>query len=1018
MIRFASPAWLALFALQAKGDADLPDGVHVRIQSSPLLGLPLAPWLVWQVPVSTIAVTTPRDPKLLKTAIPIEPPEAERDTTRYVAVEAVPPSGGKTAISLFDPDTGGLISRRSEPAAIVGGPVTRRVHLNGDIAGARLKVYAIYSKSTERIREDKPIATLPLPIPGDCRWYYGGITQKKGLDRVARGAPRRYTALDQPNGPFDPLVPDDEVARIEAQRAEVDAALEDVVRNPADAPWNVTLAVPNQGSSPPQSADVPQLDSVLMPICDPGFARYLGFADNIGKAIRRDMAKPLIGLVVSGVFAVDPQRVISEIQFGPFKLITRLEDRLPPLDADEQEMVDRVLDLTGAKDVANELRSKGFEIRCFTAAAGAVPTPDPLPAPGVSLTEANWIAAASGISTSFRQGFALSTTPFAPLLAMARDDGKGFKPRTRLIKTRTAPRHVVLLRGEDSAGHQIASDAPISSGAKNRYRFCSGDLFGRFGNPADIDVPDPGRPAPPPPVLRAMPLRAVLDDQAPGALSPGSLDVRVPVPDNSSIGIGGRPIATLMLSFAGETRTLAATPGTMIAQVFALPPLAPQQSGSWALTAYFVDDNGTSSPHAAQTINITDGRRPRPTPAGPGIIWTSRPGPSPDVELRLSWPAAPGQAYRAWIADQRGLDLPAAATRAAIALDGYTKQQQGQLNGRADRFRLITDTPITAGTDGRAHLATTLPRTLQTVGFLRIVPETHPDPLANLNACGFVQADFDACGLVPVAVPNDQRPPIPRLTLAVNAAGKPELMVEAVGFDLNAIAVAEPGLFAQPPTAANPPRYRLRRASGTVNDPLYARMVGGIRPLSLDRSDDAPQFAATFVDASALLPFVRYTWWAEVCLPAERRLPRGATMLPPPGAITAENTAQTEDAPAAFSLLSAPVTVVNAPTGAPAALNPASITATIAAATGGFVLQLLIADVPVAHPQAVGPYRIRLWAEQNGAAPVLLADAVPTTNPAFQWTGTVASNGATNIYVVVIDPLGRESPPTVKAVAS
>ena len=491
---------------------------------------------------------------------------------------------------------------------------------------------------------------------------------------------------------------------------------------------------------------------------------------------------------------------------------------MPPLDADEQEMVDRVLDLTGARDIADKLRGDGYEIRCFTAAAGAVPPPDPLPAPGVSLAEANWIAAASGVSTSFRQGFDLSTTPFAPLLAMARDDGKGFTPRTRSIKTRTAPRHVVLLRGEDSAGREIASDAPISSGAKNRYRFCSGDLFGRFGDPADIDVPDPDRPAPPPPVLRAMPLRAVLNDQAPGALSPGSLDVRVPVPDNSSVGIGGRPIAKLVLTFAGETRNLAAAPGTMIAQVFALPPLAPQQSGSWPLTAYFVDDNGTSSPQTAQTINVTDGRHPRPTPAGPGIIWTSRPGPSPDVELRLSWPAAPGQSYRAWFADQRGLGLPAAPTRAAVALDGFTKQQKHQLNGLADRFRLITDTPITASADGRARLATTLPRTLQTVGFLRIVPET------NAGA----QANFDACDLVPVAVPNDRRPPIPRLTLAVNAAGKPELTVEAVGFDLNAIAVAEPGLFAKPPVAPNPPCYRLRRASGTVNDPLYARMVGGI----------------------------------------------------------------------------------------------------------------------------------------------------------------------------------------------
>ena len=92
-------------------------------------------------------------------------------------------------------------------------------------------------------------------------------------------------------------------------------------------------------------------------------------------------------------------------------------------------------------------------------------------------------------------------------------------------------------------------------------------------------------------------------------------------------------------------------------------------------------------------------------------------------------------------------------------------------------------------------------------------------------------------------------------------------------------------------------------------------------------------------------------------------------------------------------------------------------TATITAASGGFALQVLIADVPVSHPQAVGPYRIRIWAEQDGASPVLLADGIPTVNP-FQWTGAIASNGTTNVYVALVDPLGRESPTTVKEVVS
>jgi hypothetical protein len=1003
MIKLSSPAWLAMFALQARGDDDLRDGFHVRMLPSPLLGLPIAPWVIWQVPLSTIKIALGRGKTSLShsVTIPIEPEDADRGELCYVAVEAVARTGvTKFSISLVNPEGGETLTTRSVAPYIVGGPVVRRVRLDGDIAGATLKVYCIYSKSFEG-RGAKPITTLALPIDGKCRWYHGGITQKEGLHRVARGAPRRYSPLDQPDGPFDPLSDGDEVARIDAQRAEVDVALESVVRDPAVAPWDVVLNVDQPGinGAPSQYAVVPQLDSVLLPTCDPGFARYLGFVDDISKSIDKDLIEPLAGFIGAGLFAVDPERVVSQRMIGRHKIVERLKDRLPAVDAREGELIDLILAATGAKDVAEQLRKEGYQIRCFAAASAAVPQPDPLAAPQVSLVNAQWIAAASGVSVSFRQGFRLANTPFAPLMAMARSLGHEFEPRTRTVETGSLTRHIPLVVSEDDTGLGIASDAPVPAESAARYRFHLGDLFGRFGLPADVDVPDPVRPDPPIPIPRVAILRAVLDDQSPAALSPGSLDVRIPVPGNDSIGIGGRQIAKLSLSFAGETRTINVVPGSMVAEVFALPPLLPLQSGEWQLAAHFIDDSGGMSPDATQNIKTTDGRRPQPTPAGPGIIWTSRPGPSPDVELRLSWPGTPGQTYRAWLADQRGLGLAAGATRADVALDGFNRQQNGQLNGLAERFRLLTDDLIPTGADGQAVLATTLPRALQSVCFLRIVPETN----------GGVQAEFDACGLVPVAVPNDLRPPIPRLAVAFNSAGQPELTIEAVGFDMTAIAAMEPGLFTQPPSAANGPQYRLRRASGAVNDPLYARIIRDVTPLALDRTGAAPRFAAVFEDTASLLPFVRYTWWAEVRMPPERRLPAGAILLPTPGAITAENAAQTQDTPAPFSLLSAPATVVNAPSSAPAALDPDTITATIAASGGAFQLQLAIADVPVAHPQAVAPYRIRIWIQQGAAAPVSIDDGVETTTSAFVWQGPIAAADAGSVYVTVVDPLGRES---------
>ncbi|PZQ15982.1 MAG: hypothetical protein DI565_09230 [Ancylobacter novellus] len=1000
MIPFASPELLSLYAVAAEGDPDLVDGTHVRFVPSDLLGLPIAPWLVWQAPLMAAAMPG----SAWKTAKRYDVATVPNDREfRYVAAEAIG-AGGPLTISILDVQDLRLVTRRSLSRYVVGAPAVERVRLEGAVGGASVRVYGLHQKMlVDFARDAKLVAKLALPIEGECFWYENGVSRDEGLYRAKKGAPRRFPPLDRPDGPFDPLDPGSEADRVAAGAGEVDRALESLLRAPAVEPWNVRRTEFGPGLNEQASFD--EMDSVHVASCDPGLARYLGFSDQIGvlKSSNRDI--PCVGLIGAGLFAVDPERVIEQRAFGPFTLVTRMKDRLPPLGPDEKAFMEFVVKQAGAERVVERLSAKGFEIRCFAAPAAAVPPPDlPVP-PAVLLRSASWILREGGVATMFRQGFSLPIEGVAPLVAMAklRKDGR-FEPLAREAPG-VAERHFPMLIGTADGGEGIVSHAPVQADFDNVFRFNVGDLFGRYGDPADIAVPDPARPAPPAPAPRTYVRRALLDDQASVPLSAGTLEVRVASPDVDSIGAGGRAIAKLTLSFAGETRSRAVD-GAELFEAFALPPLGPQQPGSWPLEAWFVDDHGAASPVSAQAISIVDPRRPKPIVSGPAIIWTSRPGPSPDVELRLGWEGAPGQAYRAWIADQDGLGLARAPTRAAVAVAGYQKQRAGGLAPLADRFRLLTDIPITAGPDGRARLETTLPRTLSTVNFLRVVPET-PEG---------VTADFDACDVTPVAVPDDRPPPPPRLTVSETDGGGARLTIEAMGFDMDAIAAQEPGLFATPPRPGPQPEFRLRRASGPVEDPLYARRLTGASALRLDRDDPGgPRFVATFDDGD-LIPFVRHLWWAEVRLPAERRLPEGVLLVA--GDFAPDNAGQSQDAPRPFSPLSAPAALTPAPKDPPAALEAGNVTAEVLASGAAGRVRLTVADAPVAHAQAIAPYLLRVWIRAEDGDPQRAADAPVTAEIFTTEIEAAIDDGATaRVWIAVVDPLGRESP-TIEVAAT
>ena len=359
------------------------------------------------------------------------------------------------------------------------------------------------------------------------------------------------------------------------------------------------------------------------------------------------------------------------------------------------------------------------------------------------------------------------------------------------------------------------------------------------------------------------------------------------------------------------------------------------------------------------------------------------------------------------MSDARGLDIADLVggrprTRAEIAVEGA----QLGLAGIAlrDRFRLLTDKPLEP-VGGRVLLQTRLPRALETVQFLRFVPIS---PRGN-------EADFAACPLLPIAVPSDRTPPAPRVEVEVDGdTGMAHVTIRAIGLDLVALNAAEPGLFNNPPDDdARAPSWRLRRASGSVPDAVYAREIGR-GALAFD----GETFVATVDDSptpAGLLPYVRWFYWADVRMPAERRLPLDVIEVPlPAGAIEPVQQAQREDAPAVASLPSAPAMAMFIPSIVPA-LTEAMCTATVALSDGGanWILSLTVAGGPVAPARAVGRYTaaIHMQLDEKSFEPQSSVP-LPFENGTLTFTsGGAAPAPALKLAILLTDPVGRTGEP-------
>lgn len=1011
MSRFLPPPEIfSAVCIVPSADPDLPPGAHLRLMPSPAIGFPLMPFGIYRITPEVVelgegdVLWRDRERNVVAPDLDAAGGALQADIATPggdavdVAVEVVGATDAR--VTLLDRVGNRVFCVKGSPPYLLGAPRVDRVRIVGHGAGVSLRVWRIFpSRALEQIVGGQPIDLLSLPLDGDRPWYAHGLGRDPALRRVENAASLRLTPPDRPDGPFDPLTPGDETARVLAHETSLVDACELMVDDPATLPirQRATNDLPAADGKPRQIVDVRVASALLAQAMDPGIGRYLGLVEFLDE--RPDPSEPTAYAAI-GSFAIDPDATLMDGRV--------VADVIGELDPFTRRACEHFSEQFGGD--FSVLQRHRLTARCLIAVAGAVPPPDPPRLRAPELGDARWLDPVDGPSTTFRQEFLVPTSPLGSLIALGRLDAGTWQTRHHTIDLAAgmSPRALALLLGSTNEKPPLipkgfVSDVPITAGGVSLYRLALADLFGRFGRTVDIEVPDPPRPGPPTPAPQAKVVLDGPDGEGGGPASPGHVAVDVPVPSVARLPAGSLDIASLELSVDGVALppTAIETPAweeiAMANVEITLPPLAVGEQRRSSLRAVFVNSAGDRSAAAEVTLAYADRRQPHVIPTAIGLIWTSRPGPSPEVELRLAWPGTAGTRYRAYIADAKSLGLDG-ASRAEIAATGGQWDREHTLGGR-ERFRLLTEPPLEPS-GGTVFLSERLPRSLSTVQFVRVVPAT----------AGGREADFDSCGVVAVAVPTDRRPPAPRVLGRVSGQ-KAKVTIEGIGLDLVELEAAEPGLFASPPSAtARAPRFRLRRAAGEVSSPLYAREAtrGDLKAAEVDGQT---VFRAEVEDEHQLEPFVRYSYWAEVQMPPERRLEAGVLEIPPAGGVLPVEPAQIADMPRPFSEASAPATVMAAPPGPPA---PLAGGAASLKTEGGQVQAVLTApSTPGAHPLAVAPYRLRIWEQWGGGDLELVSPDTGLKGGPLEWTGAPHPEATTPLplalHVAVIDPLGRES---------
>ncbi|RUW83642.1 hypothetical protein [Mesorhizobium sp. M1E.F.Ca.ET.063.01.1.1] len=1055
------------FAVQPGRDNDLQPGTHLRIFAGLGPSFPVGPLVVRGFtvggeprPCSFFAQDSRGAPagadfgqdRLLEVTLLLNEPD--NFTTSSIAIDES--TASIETAELLD-HAGRVVGVRDRGPFEFSGPVLRKLRIRGT---GRLNILQrlMPFAMAEELQADRGsvLTTLALPISGRFPWYLGIQKRDDGLERVKRGAPLRLNPMDRPFGSLEGLSPSDELDRVVAALGslhvenDIDALIERLVSTREPAPWAQQERMQDMGAMPTgreQRADIGRLSTLQLAAADPGIARYLGFADRIDDLPGGRWST----LTIFGLFAV------SLAGYGERGLDLSAIEGHTPTSHFVRVYAENLRAATGedhqqaVAEAAERVLSAGLVIAPLAATLDPVsPWLAPvLPRPQVF--EKHW-QGIKGTEPShlYRANFAFEDLPLVSQCGIARQEAVRWVSRNERLEhfDRAVPRIFgseadpaqrltelkATLSSLKPAG--LLSDHDIDADAgPTDFAVWASDVFGRFPeNVEPFTVEPPPRPKPPAPVLRFHFERS--PGVIPAGASAGVVKVRIAVPKplpeserfsparikqlGSAIVVprlddlraGSFDIVALRLGIEelNDDPIDLRAPGIIDHQLQV--PQVVDEVTRFALLGQYIDSEGNESEVASVTFEVRNFSAPVLLKTGVGLFWSSDPGPGPEVEVKLRWNAADGSRHRVYLADQAAMqitpgdlagDPEGATSRGLVAVKGAGRE------GIKKYFRLLTDPPLVAQ-GGIATLSTRLPRSLETVQFLRVVP---------LGSDG-EEADFGKCGIVAVAVPESRQPAPPRLDASVDAAnGQVLLSVSTDAVDEITLERDEPGLFNPGQRGDRPPAATIRRAVAGVADPIYARQIGV--PAAMSRDQDTGRYAASLVDDNkgrGLEPFVSYVYWAEWRMPPERRLP--AEFDEVASEIVPVDSSGALDRPRPKSPPSAPRVVMHIPQAAQAAPDSAAVHVTKLPGAGPDTigLHIQVDNPPRAHRLAAGRYRLAAWTKWAGGSiePIRNADGLVLDGawPSIEG-GTVTTElpkpaGAPvqlTLMVAIVDPVDR-----------
>lgn len=530
------------------------------------------------------------------------------------------------------------------------------------------------------------------------------------------------------------------------------------------------------------------------------------------------------------------------------------------------------------------------------------------------------------------------------------------------------------------------------------YRAAQRDWFGRWSEWAERDVAAADRPPPPAPVLQAVYAAPAIDDPPQTGALRGTVTVSVPVPPVEAQAPGSRLLDHLELSLDGALRNVdlpdPVDPAVPLITEIPGPPLARGGVRTVTLTGRWADTAGLrSAPSPPKLLELGD---PRPAPdvsLPPGLRYTARPDAAGRARIRLDWTAGPAQAaFRVFYSDETRLTGaltslaegggahagPAAAALSVLEVASDPAERAAVFEGAAalfgrDLFEQITPEPLTpAGAGAPVELEHSVDGSLRVLSFYRVTSLTRAN----------VESTFAAAPLVPVRVPNTLTPPRPALSLAPRIDPEGGFVAElTVEVPLGNVVAEE---------------VRVRRAvDGPVDmEGMPVAVSGRLSTTAGGRQRAVLEDRGAAPFGTGLRPWRRYAWRAEVRGPAEPGGPSAAWSGP---------------SPPVSHLFVPPVP------------GPPAITA-LDAGPGGVVLRFT-------HPDALAGglrqgYALEVHRQLPGARVTLFRTVEAGAGPEqggrdaageFRVTDPEDPPAGTAYIVLVRDPLGRVGPASAPA---